>query len=153
MDFKSVATKMKDDIERPPLPPAGNYLWQIPKIPTVSESKDHKWDIVEYQVKAVGVVSDVDEGALNEFGGIKNIRNRVSFMFDKEDETSFKNTEFNHKRFLTEHVRCWEDGMNVTQAMNASVNKQFVGTIGWKQDKNDQEVFHANISKTAPVSA
>lgn len=151
MDFRSVATKMKDEIKRPPLPPVGSYIFQVLKLPAIETSTDGKWDFVNYQVRGVGVHSDVDEEELQKYGGPGKILSRVGFIFNKEDEVEFQRTEFQHRRFLEDALKCWGDGENVMQAMNNAVNKQFVGQIAWKADKNDPEVFHANITKTTAV--
>jgi hypothetical protein len=152
MDFRSVATKLVDDIQRPPLPPAGMYVFQITKLPKIDTTKDGKWDIVEYQVRGVGAHADVDEEELQKYGGAGKILSRVAFLFNKEDETEFKRAEYNHKRFLEEHVKCVNGGEQIMEAMNNSVNQQFLGEIKWTPDKNDPEVFHANIGRTAPVA-
>lgn len=151
LDFKSVAGKMKDEIKRPPLPPHGVYLFQVTKLPKIDTSKDQKWDIVDYSVRGVAPVADVDPDELTKYGGAERVFQNVRFMFNKEDEVEFQRTEYRHKQFLEEHLKCWEEGANTAQAMNASINKQFWGTISWKADKDDPETMFANITKTAPV--
>lgn len=149
--FSEVANKKSEDIERPPLPPVGTYLWNVTKIPTITENVKDQWDIVEYQVKGVAAQDDVDAEAIAAYGNVTNIQNRIAFMFDTTDPAKFAQTEYNHKRFLEEHLKCWEEGMSLKEAMNNAVNHQFLGTIKWAPDKNDPEIYHANIGKTAPV--
>lgn len=151
LKFSDVANKKADEIERPPLPPVGTYLWLVTKIPTIQENVKDQWDIVEYQVKAVAAQDDVDAEAIAAYGNVSNITNRIAFLFDTTDPAKFAQTEYNHKRFLAEHLQCWEDGAGLKEAMNSSVNHQFLGTVKWTPDKQDPEVYHANISKTAPV--
>lgn len=150
LSFKDIAAKKLDEIERPPLPPVGTYRWRISKLPVIDEDVGGgKWDVLRVNVVAVEAMDDVDMSDYN--GAVDKILNNVSFMFDKEDEVSFEKTEYNAKRFFEDHVRCAEDGMTLMEAINASVNGEFLGTIGWKADKNDAETFHANIVRTAPV--
>lgn len=151
LKFSEVANKKSEDIERPPLPPVGTYLWLVSKIPTIQENVKDQWDIVEYPVKAVAAQEDVDAEAIAAYGNVANITNRIAFLFDTTDPAKFAQTEYNHKRFLEEHLQCWEEGASLKEAMNASVNHQFLGTVKWTPDKQDPEIYHANISKTAPV--
>lgn len=152
LDFKSVAGKMKDEIKRPPLPPHGTMLFQVTKIPKIDTSKDQKWDIVDYAVRGVAPVADIDPDELTKYGGAERVFLNVRFMFDKENETEFAKSEWRHKQFLEEHLKCWDDGMSQTQAMNNALNKQFWGTITWKPDSQDPELMFANITKTAPTA-
>lgn len=149
--FSEVANKKLDDIERPPLPPVGEYIFLVTKIPTITEGVKDQWDVVEYQVKAISALESVDPDAIAAYGNVTGITNRVSFMFDITDPAKFAQAEYNHKRFLQEHLKCSDESMGLKEAMNAAVNCQFTGTIKWAPDKNDPEVYHANISKTAPV--
>lgn len=150
LNFKDVASKPIGEIERPPLPPVGTYRWRIEKLPTIDEDVGGgKWDVLRVNVRAVEALDDVD---MEDYKGeVTNILNNVSFMFNKEDEAEFDKTLFNARRFFEQHVRCADEKESMTQAINQSVNGEFLGTIAWRQDKNDSEVFHANIARTAPV--
>lgn len=151
MDFRQAATKMMADIERPPLPPVGTYLFKITKIPEIRDVND-QWQSVDFVCQGVANAGDVDEGDLTAYGGANKVFNRVSFMFDKKDDVAFGKTEYQLKRFLIEHLKCAEENTSLMEGMNAAVNQQFLGTVTWKADKNDAELFHANITKTAPVA-
>lgn len=149
LSFAQIADKKIDDIERPPLPPVGTYRWKITKLPELSKSNDEKWEILTVSVRAVEALDDVEVSDYN--GDITNIVQSVRFMFNLEDEAEFEKTLFRVKTFFEKHVRCAEAGMTIPQAINASVGQEFLGTIGWKQDKTDADLFHANIGKTAPL--
>lgn len=150
LDFASIASKPVSDIERPPLPPVGHYIWAISKLPAVRENVgDGKYDIVEFNLRCVQPTDDVD---LEDYkGDPKKIMQRLAFMFDKEDEVAFQQTEFRFKQFLLNHCRVGDEQMSLSQLMNASVGAQFMANIVWKQDKNDPELMHANLGRTAPV--
>lgn len=152
VDFKSIANKKPAEIEKPPLPPVGTYRWQITKIPDVGEVSSPKgnWDTVNYQIRAVEAMDNVDLDGFK--GKVENINQRLSFMFDKDDEINFGKTEYRHKVFLQDHVKCWDDdNMSMNEAMNASVGGQFLADIRWDPDKNNPGEYNANIAKTAPV--
>jgi len=147
LNFADIANKKVEEIERPPLPPVGSYRWAITKIPEVRSTDD--WDILDVQVRALEALDDVD---MEDYPGeVTGITNRVSFMFNKNDEAEFARTEYNMRRFFEQHVGCAEKGATIAKMLNDSVNGQFIGAIGWKPDKNDPELFHANIVRTAPV--
>lgn len=153
MNFRDIGDKKPEEIAPVPVPPAGTYLWKITKIGDVRDVKSDtgEWEALEYNVKAVAPTEDIDADALREYGKVDSILNRVSFMFDKNDETAFLQTENSHKRFLQDHVKCWPDGMTMKEAMAQSIGRQFLGTITWKPDKKDSSIIRANISKTAPA--
>lgn len=149
INFADVASKKMDEVERPPLPPVGTYRWQITKLPEASTSGNGEWDIVNISVRAVEALDDVDMSDYK--GEVTNIMQSVRFMFNKQDEVEFEKSLFRFRTFLEKHVQCAEPDMSIAQAMNAAVNQQFLGTIAWRQDKEDAELFHANISRTAPL--
>lgn len=151
-NFAEIGNKKPEEIVRPPLAPPGHYLFRITKPHDVRDVKsgDREWEAVEFQCRAVAPSSDVDSDAIREFGSVDKIMNRVSFMFDKNDQVAFQQTENQLKRFLQDHVQCWKDGMSLNEALAAAVNSEFMGEIKWAQDKKDGDIWHANIGKTAP---
>lgn len=154
-DFASIGNKKQEDIVRPPLPPPGGWLFRITKPHDVRQVKStsgdgREWEAVEFQCRGIAPSADVDSDAAREYGDPGKIMQRVSFMFDKNDDVAFQQTENQLKRFLAEHVQCWKDGMSLSEAMANAVNGEFIGTLTWKADKNDSDIFHANITKTAP---
>lgn len=149
VDFASIASKKIEEVERPPLPPVGEYRWKVTKVPEQSKTADEKWEIVTFQVQALEALDSVD---MDDYKGeVTGIRNRVVFVFDTQDEAKFEQTLFNLRRFLESHLQCAEPGMSIAEALNNSVNQEFIGTIRYRQDKNDQELFYAEIGRTAPV--
>jgi hypothetical protein len=149
LNFADIASKKMADIERPPLLPVGTYSWSVIKIPSIVTTADEAWDIVEFQVRAVGHEDDVDPADYP--GEIVGVQQRLAFMFDKNDEVKFMQTEFRLRMFLETHLKVSGPDDSMGQALNQSVNAQFLGVIGHKQDKNDAELFHANITRTAPL--
>lgn len=149
INFADVAAKPINDVERPPLPPVGTYRWRITKLPENTTSQNGEWDIVTFQVQAVEALDDVEVDDYK--GDIANIRQSLRFMFNKQDEAEFEKSLFRLRTFLEKHVQCAEADHTVAQALNASVNGEFLGAITWRQDKEDAEIFHANIGRTAPI--
>jgi hypothetical protein len=151
LNFNEIATERLGDIERPPLPPAGTYVFQVTKLAEVITTKDEAWDMVTFPMKAVAPTDDVDPGELESFGKLDNVRIGHRFIFDKNDQVSFDKTKYQLRRFLEEHLKCADENTSLKEAMNNAVGQQCLGTVIWKADKEDKELFHANIGRTAPV--
>lgn len=148
-NFADIATKKVADVERPPLPPVGTYRWSIPKLPVQTTSGDGKWDILTINCRALEALDDVD---MSDYSGeVTNITNQLKFMFNKEDEAEFEKSLFRLRTFFEKHVKCASEDDTMGQAMNNCVSQQFLGSIAWQQDKNDPEIFYANIARTAPI--
>lgn len=153
MNFNDALNTKLGDVERPALLPIGTYEWLIYKVAAQDEleSPNGSWDTIDIPLKCLRATDDVDVDAIQSFGGdIKGQLQTIRFMFDKADSHKFDETLFRLRRFLEEHVGI-ETGLSVKEGLNAAVNKRVLGTIVWKQDRNDQELFHANIGKTAPI--
>lgn len=151
LDFRSIASRKLEDIERPKNPPVGSYLWQITKVPAIETLPGDKWDVVDFQLKGIAPVA-VDPDALVEWGGdVTKLRLRHRFMFSKEDPVEQERSIYRLRVFMEEHVKTATPDMSLTEAMNSTVNGQFIGDIAWQQDKKEESIFHANIGKTAPV--
>lgn len=149
--FTEIANKKVEDIERPPLPPVGTYRWSITKLPEVSKSNDEKWEFLRIPCRAVEALDNVDMADYK--GDVSNIAMSVSFVFNVEDEVAFEQTLFRVRQFFEKHVGCAEPDMTLAQAINASVNGQFLGDVTWRQDKRDEsgETMQADIGRTAPI--
>lgn len=149
LNFADVANKKIADVEKPPLPPVGTYRWSITKLPAQTTSNDDKWDFLTFQCRALEAMDDVDMEGYQ--GEVTNIILPLKFMFNKEDEAEFEKSLYRVRTFLEKHVKCADEGDSISQALNSSVNGQFLGAVVWNQDKNDQENFFANLVRTAPI--
>lgn len=149
LNFADVANKKMSDIEAPPLPPVGHYRWRISKLPEIVTTPNGEWDILNVFVTAVEAV-DVEDIA-DYKGDIHKIMNKVSFLFNKNDEVEFTKTLNQVKRFFVKHVKCAEEEDPINKVINNSVGQEFLGQLAWKADKLDAELFHANITKTGPL--
>ena len=149
LNFADVAAKPLAEIERPPLPPVGTYRWRITKRPEPSTTADGNWDILRVMCQVVEALDDVE---VEDYpGDLTKVVNNVTFMFDKNDEAAFEKTLYNAKRFFQDHVKCAGADDTIAQAIEQAMNGEFLGTVAWRADKNDAELFHANIARTAPV--
>lgn len=151
MNFAEVLNNKVADIERPPLIPVGTYEAIVSKIPNIETSQDGKWDFVIFPVKLVAPQDDVDQDALKEFGGVTAAFTSRRFMFNKEDDAAFKRAEYDLRRFLEHLGLDIEGGMDLKEALNASVNQRFLAFMRWRADKNDPETQYSEIGRTAPI--
>lgn len=150
-DFREIGNRKLTDIERPKNPPVGNYLFVVTKVPAVETLPGDEWDVVDFQCQARAPV-DVDPDAIRDWGGeVGNIRLRHRFMFNKRDQIEFDRSLFRLRTFLEEHLKVASADMGMNEALNASVNGQFIGEVVWQKDKREEGLFHTNIGKTAPV--
>ena len=155
MDFNKALDMKASEVKAVPVPPVGHYVWQVSAVPSINDGD--VWQSVEFPLQAVSVAEDaddVDADALKEYGKVTSIRNRKSFMFNKQEGTETDLISFQNqiKRFCIDHLKV-EDGENMSlrQLMNAPVNKRCIGQLTHKPDKNDPEVIRANVGRTAPV--
>lgn len=148
MNFTDTLDKTADQIEKPPLLPVGEYVWAVEKTPSIIDKEE--WEIVEYQCRCVEPMESVDADALQDFiaktGALSKQRQRNAFLFSKTDAGAFARTEYNHKQFLTNTLKCWDESTEtLKQGMAKSVNRQFIGSIKWTGGE------YANLGKTAPL--
>lgn len=153
MDFSQALNIKMKEIERPPLPPVGHYVWKVSKVASIDESPDGAWEFLAFPVVAVEPREDVDPKALAKVGGVKAVRNNIKFVFNKgssdEDKAAFDRTLYNLKRFLSDHLKV--EGDTLKEAVDAAVGALCIGNIQYRADKNDPEVMYAEIGRTAPL--
>lgn len=153
INFDEIMGAVADTVERPPLAPIGDYVFNIPQVPVLGEVDSEKgsWNTVEFQVVGVRPTDTVDPDMFKAYGEAKNIRTRLSFMFDKNDEAAAKTTEFRLKTFLVDHLGL--DGkLTIKELLNASVNHQFIGSLNYRADARDASIQYHNLGKTAPLA-
>jgi hypothetical protein len=151
MDFMELLDTKLDAIEKVPLPPVGTFRFQVMKLPEKTTSGDGKWDMLTFFCRAVAPTEDVDPTALREYGEVKNIVMRHTFVFDKTDETASLQTANRVKDFLTSHLGI-DASLTGKEALNNSVNAQFLGQVKWTPDKRTPGEMQAQFGKTAPVA-
>lgn len=151
-DFKEIAKTKLDEVKKVPLPPVGTYRWVITKLPAIRDFKGGdgtEYQSVEFPVQAVQALEDVD---VTEYPGeISEIRQSLSFMFDRNDEVAFIQAQNRVKNFLVNILQCVGEDASLAEGFNASVKKQFLAPITWTPDKKDESIIRANIGRVAPL--
>lgn len=155
LNFNDVLSTKLSEIERPPLIPMGHYIGRVTKVPGLETVGKGEWDTCDFPIQLMQAQDDVDPEALQAYGGLgKHSVLQKRFMFNKNDESSFKRTLFNLKRFLADHLKIAgadDDNTPLKQALNDSFGKDVMVFIKHRQDKEDKELFYAEISQTSPV--
>jgi hypothetical protein len=147
-NFGDILTKTAESIERPPLPPKGTYVLVVTKAPDKQDRGEY--EAVDFPMKAVRPTEDVDADELKAFGSPNNILVRKSFLFNTKDEAAFKNTEFNLRNFLVEHLGLPAD-LTLKELMTMSVGKQCLGVIDYRPNKENPEIIYTDLKRTAPL--
>ena len=154
MNFADALNVPVNEIERPPLIPVGTYRAQVSKVPSMDTISEDRWDVIDFNMRLVEPLEDVDQDELSKYGGLSPasvIRHR--FMFSREDEAFFKRSLFNVRRFLQDHLKVdMNDSTSLKEALNGAVNHQCIVHVKWRADKNRPEELYNEISKTAPLT-
>jgi hypothetical protein len=154
MNFNEVLNTAVSAIERPPTVPIGEYKAFVEKIPSIDTIADGRFDICDFQMHLTQALDTVDADELKAYGKINGVRQRLRFMFnrDPDEETNFKRSLYNLKRFLVDHLQIDDKGDDaLKQMLNDAVNKACIVTIGLRVDKNNPEIMYSEITKTAPL--
>jgi hypothetical protein len=152
LNFNDIANTKVADVEAVPLPPQGTYRWRITKLPSIRDFKGGdgtEYQSVEFPIQVVAPMEDVDPSDYK--GNLADIRQNLSFMFNKADEVAFVQMQNRLKKFLSSHLKVGNEDMSFKELFNESVNQQFLAPITWAPDKNDPEVMRVRVGNTAPL--
>ena len=152
VNFAAIANKKVADIERPPNMPIGTYLAVVTKIPAQGEVAGGKWETLDFMLRIIKPMEDVDPDALKSFGDVSKRIMQRRFMFSTEDEDKFLASEDKGKGICFKHLMVDESpDMSWSEMLHESVNHQCLVSVKWEPDKNDPEIIYDRIGKTAPV--
>jgi hypothetical protein len=153
MKFSDALDRKLEEIKRPPVLPAGHYIWQITKHPEIDEFESSKtggtFERVTFNLACVAASDDVDPDDLANYGNVQGAGNRKTFLFSNspDDKAAFERSEFNLRRFLG---HCGVDEtLSFSEALAASVGQQFLGELTHRPDPNDPEIIYAEVGRTA----
>jgi hypothetical protein len=154
-NFDDIADKVLETVERPPLAPLGDYVFQVLKLPERREVSSDKgaWDALEFSLRGVRPTEGVDPDLFKAFGDAKNILVRKTFMFtkDQDDKAGFETTQANLRDFLVKHLGL-DASMSIKEGINASVGKQCIGTLKYRADRDDPSTMFHDLGRTAPLA-
>ena len=152
LNFNDIANQKIEDVKPVPLPPVGTYRWVITKLPETREFQGQDgtpYQSLEWPVQAVAATDDVDVDAYP--GKITDIRQRHSYMFNRNDEVAFAQMQNQVKRFCVDILKCADESMTLAEAINATKGQQFLAPITWAPDKKEPEIIRAQLGRPAPL--
>ena len=155
VDFTQALNVKVEEIERPPLPPVGHYIFKVSKPAVFGDVGNGRFDTVDFPLQAVEAMDDVDPDQLSAVGGPTMINLRNRFMFNKgeseEDKANANRTLFNLRNFLENHLGMDIEGMTLKEAIDQAVGQQCMANVQYRPDKDNPEIVYAELGRTAPI--
>lgn len=153
--FADIANKKAATIEKPPLPPVGNYVMMIIENPQVQKRSSDKgeFEIVDISLQGVQALDDVDKAELKKFGGAKGVRVRKSFIFNTapDGEAAFQRETWNLRSFLVDHLKL-DANKSLMELLGMCKGCQCQVEVGLRPDTRNPENFFADVKSTMPLS-
>jgi hypothetical protein len=157
-NFAAALNRKAEDVKRPPTLPQGHYMMAIASYEATDEpivSAKGRWDKLGFKVQVLAPLDDVAPEDLAEFGGdVSKVTlsngNAISFMFDLDDDHKFAQTEYKLKEFLTSLGI--DENLELKERLPMAKGAQFVGEVVWVKDRNDPNIWHANVDKARAVA-
>lgn len=150
MNFADILKTKAAEVERPPLPPLGTYVWAVARFELGEVSSDKgEWDTVEFHLQATEPSTGVDPDELAAYGNIANVKTRLSFMFDRHDEVKKAQTLYRMTTFLTEHLGIEAGKKDLNELINESVGQSCLGVLKYRTAPSGDQF--PEIGKTAPL--
>lgn len=140
--FQSVLDTPAGDIERPKPAPVGSYVCVVQGQPKIDKSSKKQTEYVEYTLKPLEALDDVDEDALDAWG-IKDKTFRITFYITE-------NSIYRLKEFLQHCGIEMEDDGSLRQYVAEAAGKQIVAHI-IHEPSQDGETIYAKVKNTTAV--
>lgn len=157
VNFLDALNTKAEDIQRPPLLPAGYYLMKV------SGAYEHREvemqgeprDVLDIPVAVVSPYRDddgdlvgIDEDTLEEFGDPAGVPLRQTFILPRDQSSQdFKRTMHRLKTFLVQHLQLSEEG-TLAEMLSEAIGAEFIGQVTHQPDKRDPEIVYARLSRT-----
>lgn len=143
VDFSKILQKQATEIEKPKPLPIGTYICNNPKLPEFKGIGKNETPAAEFGLVVLAPMEDVDPSELATYGDYKGktIRHR---MFLTEG------TEFRTKEELKNAFGVDEEGKNLGQMFNETINKQVAVKIRHRPSDDGTEMF-AEVESLAAV--
>lgn len=137
MDFNSILSTKVEEAEKPKPLPVGTYIWQIPLgQPKFDQSKEKQTPFVEWEIKPVAPLDDVDGQLLQQVKNWNEKSMRLTFWLTEEALYRFR--DFLDKVGIPYKGRSWAEvipevaGKNFKASVvhNTSIDKATGATKG-----------------------
>lgn len=143
LDFSKILSKQADAIEKPKPLPVGSYVAVNPKLPEFKGIGKNETPCAEYTLSIIAPMDDVDPEHIAAYGEVrgKTIRHR-QFLTE--------GTEYRTKEEIKNAFGVEEDGKNLGQMFNETINKQVIVKIKHTPTTDGTDVF-AEVESLAAV--
>lgn len=141
--FASVLDMPASDIERPKPLPVGSYVCVVQGQPRIDKSAKKQTEFVEYTLKLLEALDDVDTEALDNVGGIKDKITKVTFYLTE-------NSVYRLKEFLEHCGVDMEEEGSLRQYIAEAPGKQVVAHI-IHEASQDGDAVYARVKNTTAV--
>jgi hypothetical protein len=140
--FGSILDEPAQDAERPPNLPRGHYHTSVASF-REDKSSQKGTEFIEYGLKIVEPLDDVDEEELEEFGDTRNHVIPVRFYLTEK-------SKYRLKEFLEHCGVDLSDGKSFKQAIPEAVNCEIVAQVIHEPLQSGEGVM-ARVRNTSPV--
>ena len=141
--FASVLDMPASDIERPKPLPVGSYVCVVQGQPKIDKSSKKQTEYVEYTLKLLEALNDVDTDALDAVGGIQEKFTKVTFYLTE-------NSVYRLKEFLEHCGVDMEEEGSLRQYIAEAPGKQVVAHIIHEASQEGDAVY-ARVKNTTAV--
>lgn len=141
--FASVLDMPASDIERPKPLPVGSYVCVVQGQPKIDKSSKKQTEYVEYTLKLLEALNDVDTDALDAVGGIQEKFTKVTFYLTE-------NSVYRLKEFLEHCGVDMEEEGSLRQYIAEAPGKQVVAHI-IHEASQDGDAVYARVKNTTAV--
>lgn len=141
--FASVLDMPASDIERPKPLPVGSYVCVVQGQPRIDKSAKKQTEFVEYTLKLLEALDDVDADGLEAVGGIKDKITKVTFYLTE-------NSVYRLKEFLEHCGVDMEEEGSLRQYIAEAPGKQVVAHI-IHEASQDGDAVYARVKNTTAV--
>ena len=150
-DFKSILDMPASEVERPKPLPQGTYQCVVDGPHREGKSSQKGTDFVEFSLKPMAALGDVDEEALataltSKDGSVKALSDkRIRATFYITPDSTFRLTDF-----LEKDLQIDLEDKSVGQALSEAPNREVLAYLK-HVPTNDGTGFFAQLGRTAPV--
>lgn len=141
-NFSDLLDTPASEAVAPPTFPAGSWHWRVVGQPRYDKSSKKETPFVEFTLKPLAAMEDVDQEALNDFGSFADKTIPATFYITEK-------SKFMLREFL---VNCGisDEGVSLKQMIEEAVNCEVIGFIRHEASEDGQRVF-ARFGRFAPV--
>lgn len=143
-NFGAILDKPTAEVNRPPAFPQGSYIAVVQGLPTFGKSTKKQTEFVEFTLRPLSALDDVDEETLKEFGPLGESTMRLTFYLT--EKSTYRLKEFMVNDLLMDEQPTLRPMIDDTPGQQCVIHVKHTAS-------DDGKGVYANIASTAPVEA